>query len=109
MNELMKRIEKLEFQQRLLLEMIPATGHDFNRLVIRKGLSENDVKEFFELCEKLNKHSQEQKAEGFVFFAPLFKEFTDKLDARLTPEEVIEACIAQRLFPVLMEQLKRNL
>lgn len=56
MNELMKRIEKLEFQQRLLLEMIPATGHDFNRLVISKGLSENDVKEFFELCEKLNKH-----------------------------------------------------
>ncbi|WP_421384071.1 DUF1878 family protein [Bacillus salacetis] len=109
MNMLVKRIEKLEFQQKLLMEMIPAKGYEFYRLVIRKGLAEGDVTDFFELCEKLNKHSQEQKAEGFVFFAPLFKEFTEKLDSRLSPAEVIEACLAQRLYPFLMEQLKRNL
>ncbi|WP_409253340.1 DUF1878 family protein [Bacillus sp. SCS-153A] len=109
MDEIKKRIEKLEFQQRLLLEMIPAAGYDFYRLIIRKGLSEDEVNDFYKLCEKLNKHSQEQKAEGFVFFAPLFKEFTEKLDVRLSPREVIDACIAQRLYPYLMEQLKRNL
>jgi hypothetical protein len=109
MSEILKRIEKLEFQQKLLLEMIPVKGFEFYRLVIRKGLSEEDVNHFFELCEKLNKHSQEQKAEGFVFFAPLFNEFTEKLDPRLSPEEVIKACIAQKLFPFLMDQLKRNL
>ncbi|RIW35363.1 DUF1878 family protein [Bacillus salacetis] len=109
MNELIKRIEKLEFQQRMLLEMIPGEGNDFYRLVIKKGLSEMEVENFYNLCERLNNHSQEQKAEGFVFFAPLFKEFTENLDPRFSPEEVIEACTAQGLYPLLMEQLRRNL
>jgi hypothetical protein len=109
MDEIRKRLENLEFQQKLLLRMIPDKGYDFYRLIIKKGLSEAEVHNFYNLCEKLNNHSQEQKAEGFVFFAPLFKEFTEKLDPRLAPEEVIEACIAQGLYPLLMEQLRRNL
>ncbi|MGM0846385.1 MAG: DUF1878 family protein [Bacillota bacterium] len=109
MSELLERIEKLEFQQKLLGEMMPEKGFDFYRLVITKGLSEKDVIEFYRLCEKLNMKSQEQKAEGYVFFSPLFKEFTEKLDSRLIPQEVINACAAQKLYPYLMEQLRRNL
>jgi hypothetical protein len=107
--ELLERIEKLEYQQKLLMKMMPERGYDFYRLVIKKGLTEKDVEEFYQFCEVLNKQCQEQKAEGFVFFAPLFKEFVDNLDQRLPVQEVIEACLAQQLYPSLMEQLKRNL
>ncbi|MGD6801489.1 DUF1878 family protein [Rossellomorea vietnamensis] len=109
MVDLLKRIEKIEFQQKLLMEMIPERGYEFYRLVIKKELTEEQVQEFYELCERLNIKCQEQKAEGFVFFAPLFKEFTEELNSRLTPQEVIHACAAQELYPFLMEQLKRNL
>ncbi|MGF2615247.1 DUF1878 family protein [Rossellomorea vietnamensis] len=109
MNDLLKRIEKIEFQQKLLMEMIPERGYDFYKLIIKKGLSEAQLQEFYQLCERLNIKCQEQKAEGFVFFAPLFKEFTEELNSRLTPQEVIDACTAQKLYPFLMEQLKRNL
>jgi hypothetical protein len=109
LSELLERIEKLEYQQKLLMEMMPERGYEFYRLVIRKGLSEKDVKDFYLLCEVLNMQCQEQKAEGFVFFAPLFKEFVENLDRRLPVQEVIEACLAQRLYSSLMEQLKRNL
>ncbi|WP_456271913.1 DUF1878 family protein [Bacillus sp. AK031] len=109
MSELLERIEKLEYQQKLLMEMMPERGYEFYRLVMKYGLSEKEVNGFYQLCEVLNKQCQEQKAEGFVFFAPLFKEFVGNMDPRLPAEEVIEACLAQRLYPFLMEQLKRNL
>ncbi len=109
MDELIKRIEKLEYYQRLMTDMIPENGFPFHRLIIRKGLSEKEVMEFFNTCDKLSMKIEKQKAEGFVYNTPLFKEFEAELHARLEVHEVVDGCLAQDIYPALMKQLKKSL
>ncbi|PFA62574.1 hypothetical protein CN378_20330 [Bacillus sp. AFS015802] len=109
MDELMKRIEKLEYHQRLMVEMLPENGFPFYRLIIRNGLSEKEVKEFFMTCDRLSMKLEKQKAEGFVYNTPLFKEFEAKLHAKLKVHEVVDSCLVQNMYPALMRQLKKSL
>jgi hypothetical protein len=109
MNDVVKRIEKLEYYQRLMAEMIPENGYPFHRLIIRKGLSEREVKEFFSTCDRLSMKLQKQKAEGFVYNTPLFKEFEEQLHSKLKVHEVVDSCLAQDIYPALMKQLKKSL
>lgn len=111
MDELKERIEKLEFHQKLLLEMIQPVDakKDFDLLIIRKSLSEGEVKEFHQLCEALKSDMEKQKAEKFVFHFPLFKQFTARLNVKLQPEETIQACINQNIHPELMKILWLNI
>ncbi|KPL61528.1 DUF1878 family protein [Rossellomorea vietnamensis] len=109
MHELMKRIEKLEYHHRLMVEMCPENGFPFNRLIIRNGLSEKEVKEFFQTCDRLSMKLEKQKAEGFVYNTPLFKEFEDELHAKLKVHEVVEGCLVQNIYPALMKQFQKSL
>ena len=109
MDELLKRIEKLEYHQKLMAEMMPENGFPFYRLIIHKGLSERDVKEFFNTCDKLSMKLEKQKAEGFVYNTPLFKEFEVELHSKLKVHEVVDSCLVQNIYPALMKQLKRSL
>jgi hypothetical protein len=109
MNKWLERLEKLEYHQQLLLKMVRPEGYEFDRLVIEKNLSRDEVEQFYKLCEELSKKREEQKAEGFVFHTPLFREFQQRLHPRLSPEEVIDACIKQRLYMELMTDFKRNI
>ena len=104
-----ERLEKLEYQQKLLLSMMPKMGYEFDKLIIQKNLSEKEAKEFYKLCEKLSKDLEEQKAEGFVFYVPLFKEFKESLHPALDPVQVIKACLNQKLFLELMQLLEQNI
>ncbi|RLQ97539.1 DUF1878 family protein [Falsibacillus albus] len=109
MKLLLERIEKLEFQQKLLLKMMSPKGFEFDQLIIEKNLSEQDVMDFHRLCEELNKELKEQKAEGFVFYSPLFKKFNERLHSQLEPAEVIDACKKQKLYEELMLLLEQNI
>ncbi|WP_419159706.1 DUF1878 family protein [Rossellomorea sp. BNER] len=109
MQELLKRIEKIEYYHSLLMEIVRKEEYSFYRLVMERDLSQKEVEDFYSLCEDLNKKSKEQKAEGFVFFAPLFQEFTLNLHPKLQPKEVIESCIKQNLYLELMIHLNKNL
>ncbi|WP_406687464.1 DUF1878 family protein [Rossellomorea vietnamensis] len=109
MHELMKRIEKLEYHQRLMAEMMPENGFPFYRLIIRNGLSEREVKEFFQTCDRLSMKFEKQKAEGFVYNTPLFKEFEEGLHAKLKVHEVVDSCLVQNIYPALMVQLQKSL
>ncbi|MDQ0214754.1 hypothetical protein J2S13_001151 [Oikeobacillus pervagus] len=108
-EDLIKRIEKLEFHQQLLLNMVKRDDYPFNWIIIEKRLSREDRDEFFKVCEELNKVRLEQKAEGFVFHSPLFKEFKRRVHPRLRSKEVIEACIQQGVYVPLMVELKKNI
>jgi len=108
-NLLLVKIEKLEYHQGLLLKIIDNPHNEFNKLVIASSLSKKEVEEFNDLCEDMIKEWEEQKAEGFVYFHPLFQKFSNKLHARLQPEKVIPACIRQRKFLPLMEELNKYL
>jgi hypothetical protein len=109
MEDLLKRIKRLEYHQTLLIKMNQNSSQAFDKLIIEKSLGEEDVKEFHSLCEELNNEWEEQKAEGFVYFHPLLNKLTKKLHPELQAEETIEACITQGFFRPLMSELKKYL
>lgn len=106
-RELLKRIQLLEYHQKLLLALVNNPKLEFNKLIIEKGISEQEVQNFFKLCEKMCKKMVEQKAEGFVYFSPLFEEFSTSLPLTLRTEEVVQACLRQNLFESLMIEFKK--
>lgn len=108
-DEILERLQRLEYHQSLLLKMVGNSKARFDMLVIEKGLSKRDVEVFYKNCEQLSMELEEQKAEGFVYFHPLFNKFKEELHPRLQVEEVIHACILQKLFLLLMDELKRYL
>src|SRR3954452_13719254 len=105
--ELQSRVKLLEYHQRLLLKMLAAPNLEFYRLVIEKGITEQEVQAFNEICEELNKKMEKQKAEGFIHFHPLFIEFLNSLPAELDVKEVVQACLKQHLYePLFLEFTK---
>ncbi|MEH7097511.1 DUF1878 family protein [Neobacillus vireti] len=112
MNEqdlLLHRINLLEFHQRLLIKLLSHPNKGFYRLIIENGLSEREVNNFYRLCEELTVKLAEQKAEGFVHFHPLLNQLSAALPAHLKMEEVVKACLQQRLFEPLFMELRNYL
>jgi hypothetical protein len=108
-EDLLARIEKLEYHQKLLLMISSGQTLPFYRMVVEKSLDQKEVTAFFYLCDELSKELEEQKAEGFVYFHPLYTEFKHKLHPSLDAEMVIPACLRQNLFMDLMTELKKYL
>ncbi|QED47130.1 DUF1878 family protein [Cytobacillus dafuensis] len=106
---LLEKIDRLEYQNKLLLKIIEKKDQEFYKLVIKNSLAEKDVNAFIYLCEELSKKIEEQKAEGFVYFHPLFNNFTHHLHPRLEPKEVVRACIKQSLYLPLMKEFQKYL
>ncbi|CEE01020.1 MULTISPECIES: DUF1878 family protein [Bacillaceae] len=109
MDELLKRIERLEYYQQLLLEIVNTNDYPFTKLIIQKKLGPEEVLEFQHLCEYMNNKLQEQKAEGLLYFYPLLKEFSDKLNRKLEVKETVESCLQQYLYVELMTEFKKCL
>jgi len=109
MNEqdLLKRIQLLEYHQKLLLRILSNQNLDFYKLIIEKGISEQEANRLFKLCEDLDVRMEEQKAEGFLYFYPLFREFSISLPDNLKTKEVIQAFLNQKLFESLMREFQK--
>lgn len=110
MNEydaLLERIKLLEYHQKLLLQLLTNPQLEFYKLIIEKGISEQEVHVFFQLCDEMSIKLEEQKAEGYVYFHPLFNEFAASIPANLSVKEVIKACLVQNLFEVLFQELRK--
>lgn len=104
---LMERIETLEYHMRLAAQALDKTPYEFNKLVIANNLTKEETGRLFSLCDDMHNLMEEQKAEGFLNFHPLFKEFSSKLTPKLNPEEVVLACLKQQLFLPLMNEFKK--
>lgn len=107
--DLQSRVTLLEYHQRLLLKLLAAPNLEFYRLVIENGLSEQEVQAFYQLCENLNIKMEEQKAEGFIHFHPLFNEFLNLLPKKLDVKKVIQSCLNQHLYEPLFKELNKCL
>ena len=103
-QELLERILILEYHQKLLIKLLNNPKLDFYKLIIEYGISEQETQKLFSLCDKLTIKMEEQKAEGFVYFHPLFEEFSISLPPRLNPKEVIQACFNQKLYETLIKE-----
>lgn len=108
-EELLERIERLEYHQSLLVRMAASSNNQFDKLIIERGLGKKEVQAFYKLCEVMSKELEDQKAEGFVNFHPLFEKFNKELHPNLQIKEVIHACVLQRIFLPLMDDFKRYL
>jgi hypothetical protein len=104
--ELLKKLNVIQYHQKLIVSLLDNPKEDFYKLVIKQGLAEEDVHEFYILCERLSIGLEEQKAEGFVYYHPLYQQFTDSLHRNLSAKEVIQACISQGVYLTLMYELK---
>jgi len=104
MDEIIKKLERLEYHQKLLINMLQYSNEPFTKLIVLKGLSEEEVCTFHSLCEELSNKLEEQKAEGFVYFNPLLDEFSNRLNPKLHVRETVEACYQQRLHVELMSE-----
>jgi hypothetical protein len=108
-QELLNRILILEYHQKLLVKLITNPKLNFYKLIIENGISEQDIDKLFALCDELSIKMEEQKAEGFVYFHPLFEEFSTSLPPQLEVKEVIQACVAQQLHEPLLSEFKKYL
>lgn len=106
-SEVIKKLSLIQYHQRLLVSMFEKTEEEFYKLVIVYGLTEEEVLEFYDLCDRLSIELEEQKAEGFVYFHPLYQKFTDLIHQNLSAKEVICACISQKLYLPLMNELQK--
>lgn len=107
--ELLERIKILEYHQKLLLKLLIDPKLDLYKLIIEKGITEQETKQFYSLCDKMSKKLEEQKAEGYVYFHPLFQELSVSLPSKLDRREVIKACLMQKLYLPLFQELAKYL
>lgn len=103
------RIEKLEYYCSLMLDMIAPGKKPFYALVIRYGLTKEEVESILRLCEQLSEQYKQQKEEGFVIFTSLFTQFANALHPNLPLAETIDALKQQQLFVPLMTEFQRLL
>lgn len=102
MEEMEERLIRLEYHQQLLLKMLK--GHTFPvyEVIIKNGLSEEEVEEVFTLCEEFSKEFEKQKKAGYVHFDSLLKEFTNRLNIKIRPHDLVIALYEQNLYLPLM-------
>lgn len=104
-----KRLARLEYYQKLLINMVEPSRFPFYQMVIQKGLTEEEVTEVFYVCDELMKEYEAQKQLGFVGFRSLLIRFVGMLHPRLTPKETIVKLMQQGLYVPLMEQLLQTI
>lgn len=109
MEELQRRIDRLEYHQQVLLRMLKHSKDQLFYLIISKDLSKKETEELLELCEILSNKFQKQKAEGYVTFYPLLTELKECLSKKISYRELIQACLQQEVYIPLMKQLQELL
>ncbi|MBV7508188.1 YhaI family protein [Bacillus sp. sid0103] len=108
-HELLERINILEYHQKLLLKLLNDPKLELYKLIIENGITEQEAGQFYFLCDNMNKKFEEQKAEGYVYFHPLFHELSSSLPPKLNIKDVIKACITQRIYLALFQELNKYL
>lgn len=105
MSSFLKKVNTLEFHNELLLKMIDSEKHPFFTLVILNGLSKQEMKETFALCEEVNERLNKQDEAGFLDYTPLLTHFVGMLNPKLPVKETMNALLAQGFYRELMEKL----
>ncbi|WP_078548950.1 DUF1878 family protein [Litchfieldia alkalitelluris] len=109
MESLETRISRLEYYQRLLIQLLDEERYRFYRLITTANLTEGEVEELLRLCESLSKELKKQKAEGLVIFSPLLTQFAGSLHPKLEVSETIDVLLNQGLFVPLLTVFKELL
>jgi hypothetical protein len=110
MNEheiLLQRIDLLEYHQKLLLMLLIDSKLELYKLVIENGITKQEIERFYFSCNEILIKLAKQKAEGYVYFYPLFDELSAALPVKLDMNEVINACLKQNLYLPLFQEFRK--
>lgn len=105
MEVLEDRLAKIEYHMQLLMKHIDVESYPFDILVIKRGISKEEVEELFDICEKLNIELEKQKADGFVTFSPLLTKWNASIPEKFPKEETIFALYKQNIYRDLTKEL----
>jgi hypothetical protein len=106
LESLESRVERLEYYQKILFELIDNEKVHLYKLIVEANLTKADVEDLFTLCEAMNSEYETQKAEGLVVFTPLLTQFVGSLHPNLDVEKTIEVFLKQGSFVAMMKEFK---
>jgi hypothetical protein len=102
-----KQIETMQYHLSLLLQTIDKEKFPFYYILVKNQIEKEEIENFLQFCENMNKNYEMQKAEGLLWYAPLLTEFEKALPQKLVLRETVEAMEKQNLFrPLMLEFLK---
>ncbi|MDF0726908.1 DUF1878 family protein [Cytobacillus sp. S13-E01] len=107
MESLEARIERLEYYQALLFELLDVEKIALYKLIVKAQMTKNEVEEFLSLCDKMNEQYKKQKAEGLIVFTPLLTEFVGMLHPNLDAEETVKSLLTHGIYVPLMNEFKK--
>ena len=105
MDDLHKKIERMEYHLELLLKNVRVEDYPFDRIIMTERWDRAKVNKLLEVCEYMSKEMKNQKAEGFVTFPSLIKLFEETIPTNVPTEKVMEAMIQQNVYTPLMKEL----
>ncbi|RWZ55227.1 DUF1878 family protein [Halobacillus fulvus] len=96
-----------EFHIRLLMEIEEMDHYPFHKMIVRHKLTEKEYQETLALLEELNTTYEEDEREGLLDHSGLLIHFAGMLSVKLPIEETIQALYEQRLYPALIQVLRK--
>lgn len=107
MNIIEQELNILRFHHECLARAIRNPDRVLDLLFVEKNFSRREAEELLQLCDRLNKVYETEKAEGFVYFQPLLNKLRTGLSAKLTLPELAEACVRQGVYSAFMTEMKK--
>ncbi|MDA7025987.1 YhaI family protein [Bacillus sp. CLL-7-23] len=104
MSSIDDRLTRLEYYMKLLLNTAEMDQYPYYKMLIERGLTEEEGKETERICEELTNELTEQKAQGYVMFEHLLTLFAGQLNEKLEVHETIFALHRQGLYKSLMSE-----
>ncbi|KGP72261.1 DUF1878 family protein [Pontibacillus yanchengensis] len=99
--------EMLAFHVRLLSQMSRADHYPFMKMILEKGLKEEEYQEVLFLLHTLHNKYEDQKEEGLLDYTSLLIHFAGMLNMKLHPDDTIEALRKEGMYVELMEEFKQ--
>ncbi len=107
MDSIEKRLETLEYYQTLFFQMIDKNAGPFFHLVIKNGLTKEEIEGIHAICQELQNQYEDQKAQGLVIYTDLLTQFAGQLHPKLNVDETVQALLKQSLYRELMEEFSK--
>ncbi|WP_337193901.1 DUF1878 family protein [Pontibacillus yanchengensis] len=101
--------EMIAFHVRLLSQMSKTDHYPFTKMILEKGLKEEEYQEVLSLLHTLQNMYEEQKEEGLLDYTSLLIHFAGMLNMKLHPDDTMDALHKEGKYEELMEEFKKCL
>ncbi|MFQ3543780.1 DUF1878 family protein [Halobacillus rhizosphaerae] len=97
--------ESCHFHLQLLLKGVELHQFPFTRLVIERGVTEEEYTHTLHLVEELHSNYEKDRSEGLVDYTPLLLHFAGMLTCKLPIKDTLIALREEGIYPALAKEL----